>query len=65
MGLSKITCTQNIFSILRRRNMACSICDGDVDLADGGVEGTFGILPVSFCVWCLACMEDMFEQYET
>ena len=47
------------------RNMTCSICDGDVDLDDGGIAGEFGILPVAFCVWCLACMEDMFEQYET
>ena len=44
------------------RNMKCSICDDDVDLDDGGIAGEFGILPVAFCVWCLASMKDMFEQ---
>jgi len=41
--------------------MKCSICDADFTFDEGGVSGSFGILPVSFCAWCLSCMEDMFD----
>jgi TRAP-type C4-dicarboxylate transport system permease small subunit len=29
---------------------------------EGWVQGYFGILPVSFCVWCYSSMLDMVEK---
>ena len=40
----------------------CSICDSKYDEEEGGVQGYFGILPVTFCTWCLSSMIDMAEQ---
>ena len=40
----------------------CNICDSDIDLDAGDVEGYFGISPVSFCVWCMSSMTDMVIQ---
>ncbi len=46
-------------------NLECSVCGSDFDLNDeGGTNGYFGIIPVSFCPWCLSCMIDM-VQYMT
>ena len=42
--------------------LQCSICRGEFDLEQGGSVGYFGILPVQFCVWCLASIFDMVEQ---
>jgi len=40
----------------------CNICHCDFDLElEGGAEGYFGIIPVSFCPTCFACMYDMFS----
>ena len=36
----------------------CSIC-GSENTDDDFVEGYFGILPVSFCVWCMSSIMDM------
>lgn len=41
----------------------CSVCSCDFSLEDeGGIQGDFGIIPVSFCPTCLCCMEDMCDQ---
>ena len=40
----------------------CSICDSECDPEEGGVQGYFGIIPVSFCTWCLTNLRDMCEQ---
>ena len=40
----------------------CSVCGADFDPDCGGVQGNFGILPVTFCEWCLAGMVDMVRQ---
>lgn len=41
----------------------CDVCDCDFDIeAEGGIDGYFGILPVSFCPTCYACMCDMADQ---
>ena len=41
----------------------CSICDSEFDMdAEGGIAGSFGILPVAFCVWCYASITDMVTQ---
>ena len=41
----------------------CSTCSCEFSLSDeGGLEGYFGILPMSFCPTCLCCMEDMCDQ---
>ena len=46
-------------------NLESSVCGSDFDLNDeGGTNGYFGIIPVSFCPWCLSCMIDM-VQYMT
>jgi hypothetical protein len=43
--------------------MKCSVCDCDFDIeSEGGIEGFFGILPVSFCPTCYSCMCDMADQ---
>jgi|688.fasta_scaffold1198094_2 hypothetical protein len=41
----------------------CSTCQCEFSLeAEGGINGYFGILPMSFCPTCLCCMEDMCDQ---
>ena len=30
----------------------CSICSSPYDEDAGGIQGHFGILPVTFCEWC-------------
>ena len=40
----------------------CNICGADIDLEAGDVIGYFGILEVSFCVWCVSSMTDMVIQ---
>ena len=41
----------------------CDVCDVDFSLEDeGGIEGSFGMLPVSFCPFCLSSMLDMSKQ---
>lgn len=37
----------------------CSICGADYDPDEGGIQGYFGIMPVTFCVWCYSSMLDM------
>jgi hypothetical protein len=41
----------------------CTICLVDFSLEnEGGIEGNFGILPVSFCPTCFSCVMDMADQ---
>jgi hypothetical protein len=40
----------------------CSICSSDYTDDEGGVQGYFGIMPVSFCVWCYSSIIDMVKQ---
>ena len=41
----------------------CSICDTDFIMEEeGGVNGSFGILPVSFCPFCFTSIIDMVKQ---
>lgn len=40
----------------------CSICDSKYDEDAGGVQGHFGILPVTFCEWCYSSIYDMIAQ---
>jgi len=40
----------------------CSLCSSDYDPEEGGVQGYFGIVPVTFCTWCLNSIRDMCEQ---
>jgi hypothetical protein len=39
----------------------CSIC-GSEDTDDEFFKGYFGILPVSFCEWCMSSLMDMANQ---
>ena len=41
----------------------CSVCSCEYTDDEGGVEGNFGMLPVSFCPTCFSCMCDMASQY--
>ena len=42
----------------------CSVCDEIFDLeSEGGTEGAFGTLPVSFCPTCLTSCLDMADQF--
>jgi len=40
----------------------CSICEAEYDEDAGGVQGYFGIMPVTFCEWCYASVYDMVAQ---
>jgi hypothetical protein len=40
----------------------CSICGNEYDEACGGIQGHFGITPVTFCEWCYGSIYDMVEQ---
>ena len=42
--------------------MKCNICDTEIDEQAGDINGYFGILPISFCVWCMSSMTDMVIQ---
>jgi|TARA_R110002074_G_C12110338_1_gene625975 hypothetical protein len=37
----------------------CSICDNEYDETCGGVQGLFGVMPVTFCEWCYSSIIDM------
>ena len=39
----------------------CSICGTD-EPSEIVMEGVFGVLPVAFCCWCFACLDDMARQ---
>lgn len=41
----------------------CSVCSCDYTDDEGGIQGSFGILPVSFCPTCFSCMCDMASQF--
>jgi len=40
----------------------CSICESEIDLDAGDIQGDFGITPVAFCVWCYSSIVDMVKQ---
>jgi len=40
----------------------CTTCSCEFTDDEGGVQGNFGILPMSFCPTCLSCMLDMADQ---
>ena len=40
----------------------CSICDSEIELDNGDIQGNFGICPVAFCVWCLSPLTEMVIQ---
>ena len=42
--------------------MECNICDSPIEEDQGDIVGSFGLSPVSFCVWCLSSMTDMVIQ---
>ena len=41
----------------------CNACSCTYTDDEGGVEGDFGMLPMSFCPTCFSCMCDMVAQY--
>ena len=42
----------------------CSICDSEYNDDEGGIQGYFGMMPVTFCVWCFTSMVDMVHQMD-
>ena len=40
----------------------CSICGNEYDEECGGIQGHFGVTPVTFCEWCFSSIYDMVEQ---
>jgi hypothetical protein len=40
----------------------CSICQCDFTDDEGGIQGYLGILPVAFCPFCFAGIDDMMQQ---
>lgn len=45
-----------------KNELKCSVCDSEIEEDNGDVIGYFGILPVSFCVWCMSSMTDIVIQ---
>jgi uncharacterized protein (DUF983 family) len=43
----------------------CTVCSCDYTDDEGGIQGYFGILPVSFCPTCSSSMMDMAQQMLT
>lgn len=41
----------------------CSICSSDYDPDCGGVQGYFGMTPVTFCEWCHSSIISMTMQH--
>jgi hypothetical protein len=41
----------------------CNVCSCDYTDDEGGIQGYFGVLPVSFCPTCFSCMCDMAGQF--
>jgi hypothetical protein len=39
----------------------CSICGNEYDKERGGIQGHFGVTPVTFCEWCYSSIYDMIE----
>lgn len=42
--------------------MNCNICDSRIEEDNGDIIGSFGIMEVAFCIWCLSSMTDMVIQ---
>ena len=40
----------------------CSTCNVEYTDAEGGLQGLFGMIPVSFCPFCLSSLFDMVQQ---
>ena len=40
----------------------CTACSCDYTDDEGGIQGCFGMLPMSFCPTCYACIWDMVDQ---
>ena len=47
---------------MENKTHKCTACSCEYTDDEGGVQGDFGILPMSFCPTCLSCMLDMAEQ---
>ena len=41
----------------------CSICGSEYDEEAGGIQGYFGICPVTFCEWCYSSLVSMVSQH--
>ena len=44
-----------------KNELECSVCNSPME-EDEGIEGYFGICPVSFCCWCYSSITDMVIQ---
>jgi len=40
----------------------CTACSCEYTDDEGGIQGNFGMLPMSFCPTCYACIWDMVDQ---
>ena len=40
----------------------CSVCRCEFTDDEGGIQGYFGMIAVSFCPTCYSCMVDMVQQ---
>ena len=40
----------------------CSICDSEIELDNGDIQGYFGVSTIAFCVLCLSPLTDMVIQ---
>jgi hypothetical protein len=48
--------------VLHEDTNTCNVCSCQFTDDEGGIQGYFGILPVSFCPTCYSSMCDMVEQ---
>jgi hypothetical protein len=41
----------------------CTVCEIKFDIEkEGGVQGYFGIIPVTFCEYCIDCIVNLADQ---
>ena len=50
------------YDVEKNGHHKCNACSCEYTDDEGGIEGNFGILPMSFCPTCFSCMCDMVAQ---
>ena len=46
----------------KKNKSECNICASEIEEDNGDIVGYFGIIPTSFCVWCMSSVTDMVIQ---
>ena len=62
MKKMKLKTIQDNDTLIFNPSDSCSICGNEYDESCGGVQGHFGVTPVTFCEWCYGSIYDMISQ---